>query len=311
MTSESALRRKLSTPPRAEALPRLTPERVWRRAFEFGLGRQPGVAVRIAAAERGLVHPPEVAAMVEAGDLALLLDGPDGYGAAIVPRGVLAGLIERQTLGRLLSRPVPDRAVTAVDAALVADPFDGVLAAQETLAAELSGAGIAAGFRYAAPVADPQTLPLSLADAPHDLWRFDLALGEGTARSGVVRLILPRPAPAPAAASSAASHWAGRLEARVLDGRIALDAVLYRTEMEVARLRALAVGDTIRLTRRDLDGVAICAAGGVQVATARLGRAGGVKAVKIGAPVSEIFTLASDPAPDAPASLPDAGEAPP
>lgn len=298
MSDLTPMRRKIGAQRAGDAPPPLCPQRVWRRAVTHGLTRGAGLAVRIDAVTEARLQPEAAPVLAGEGALVALLDGPGGYGLAILTAPLVASIIEMQTLGRVLKRaPVP-RAVTATDAAMVADPLDHVLKAHDALVAEVPQLGLAAGYRFATHITDLREIVLTLADSAHDHTALTMALGPDAAREGQLHLVLPRAMEA-ATSAGADTSWSSRIEARLLGSEVVVRAELARLSLPVHAVQGLATGEMLTLPRSALGAVRIVSATGAVLAEGRLGQSAGRKAVRLGPPAEAPFTLATLAAPRA------------
>ncbi|EKE45531.1 putative flagellar switch protein FliM [Oceaniovalibus guishaninsula JLT2003] len=279
MTDQSPLRRKIGEGRRADAPPPLSPERIWGRAVVHGLNDSIGLAAVAEDAATDRLFPAAAAALVVPGALAVLLDGPDGWGLAVLDPGFLAAVIEQQTMARVGTRPVDSRPVTALDAAMAADPLDRILAAQEVLAADLTGLEMRRGYRFATRIEDPREIGLRLAETAHRRVRIGLALGGG-ARHGHLDIVLPEPPPR-SAPGLPPSNWPDRLQTRVMGAEVGLTARLASISLSAGEITDLRVGQVLTLPRSALGRVQVTTGIGEVVAEGRLGQSDGRKAVRI------------------------------
>lgn len=175
-------------------------------------------------------------------------------------------------------RTAPDRAPTALDAALCA----GFLAA---LLAEIGGLGGPwAGFadRHPGPAEpDLHALRLALPRGQYRCLLAELRLGDDPGTGGALLLALPETGVAGQPAAVAAPP-AGRVAPVLAAAPLGLRAVLLRQPFTLAALRALAPGDRIDLPPGADRAVLLETAQGVAVARARLGQARGHRAVLLG-----------------------------
>lgn len=290
MTEQTPLRRKIGafTAPTA---PAITAERLWVRAMAHGLSRGLGAEVRVTQARQTPVSPDQAADLVEEGMTLLLLDGPAGYGVALVEFAVTSAVIEHQTLGKIRSRAAPARPPTATDAAMLADPLDAIFKLHEGMVAEMPTPRPMSGMRFATRLAEAHEIRLNLADLPHDHWRIDLAFGPGGARTGAVHLVLPRRRETRAddVSGPGGESWSRRFEGRLLGSEIALTAELGRLTMSAQDVRALKVGDVLTLPRQSIGRIRLVGAQESGVLVGRLGQSGGTKAVRVEGPSAEPF----------------------
>ncbi|SEN85808.1 FliM/FliN family flagellar motor switch protein [Palleronia pelagia] len=294
MSNPSPLRRKIRDSPPDVAPHLLTPERMWRRSVSHGLVRSIALEATVGDIAQSTVTPEDLRETIASGSLVALLDGPAGYGLAILDPGGLAAMIEVQTMGRVQSRGLGERPVTALDASMVADALDRVLAVQETLAAELGAGRMVSGYRFAMRIENLREIALSLDDAPHDRVAINFAAGPGGPRQARLDIVLPRRDMAAASSDSpVSSAWSHGLEQRLLGAEVALRATLAQTRMTAAELQALAPGDTVALPQGALGAVALVGPGGHVLGTGRLGQSGGQKAIRLGAASRDFAEVAA------------------
>ncbi|PZX19777.1 flagellar motor switch protein FliM [Palleronia aestuarii] len=287
MSELSPLRRKIGAPRRAPKSPALDPRRVWRRALIHGFSRAIGLDAAVTGMEQASLTPDEIGAMVGEGALCALLDGPHGYGIAILDPGVVNSIVEMMTIGRVYSRATTPRAVTATDAAMMADPIDRFLESQEALAGDLE-TPITSGYRYATHLNEIRKIVLLMADAPHDHTQLDLSLGPSGERVGRIDVILPR-LPAPEPEGEVVKDWSSQLSGRLMGSEVNLRAELQRLTLSVEKVQSLEVGTVLPLSRQSIDRVRLVTATGAVLSDGRLGQSAGRKAVRLGSPASAPF----------------------
>jgi flagellar motor switch protein FliM len=259
-------------------------QRLWRQAAARALKAAVGLNASVTEAAAATVAADDLAALPEAGEMALLVENEEGdVGLALVDPGLLAALVEMQTIGRVTERAPQDRTATAIDGALVGPVLDRLLS---VAGAGLEAAGLAdaaAGYRFAT-LADPGAPPtLALADAPHRCLTLALKLAGG-AKQGRLRLAVPV-APSGGAPGAGAADWGARIAETVLSTDLVLEARMGRIRLPVEAVMQLAVGDVLPFSQEDLHRVRLVAGPGAQVvAEARLGKSAGVRAVKLTRP---------------------------
>lgn len=234
--------------------------------------------------------------------LSLLMNGPDGArGLVQLDDALRTGLIEAQTMGRVLNSTLEPRAGTPIDAALC----DHVVNAWMKGAAE-------AGERVSEWTAsgimrDPRAAKVALDDGEYQATEVSVSLGEG-ARLGVLRIL--KPAASAGGARGAALAGSGR-HAGFLALEAEIEAVLYKAKVPYEWLRTLQPGSLLEIPRRAIDHVEIKTIDGKRITRARLGQVGGKRAVRIleeDAPESDPPSGAR-PEPGRPARLAGAGRA--
>jgi flagellar motor switch protein FliM len=214
---------------------------------------------------------------VEEGALLLYLAGPHGdpAGLAVVDPGLLAGLIEVLTTGRVTATRREPRRATAVDAALAGHVIDGWLA----------GVAEARGDGSWLPVGEqPPELRAALLKLEEGTWtetrvEFDLAGGR---RTGRLSLFLPA-----GAARHAPAARPGGLRPVLMPVETELEAVLCRVRVPLGTVTALAPGQLIPLPGVSLRRIALEAPRGRLIAEVHLGQSGGFRAVRVIDPAAD------------------------
>jgi len=262
----------------------MSPQRALRLALEKTADEDLSLALTAASCERSKTDHAGLIAMIPDAMLLILIDGPEGAtGVMAMDGAVLASLIEVQTMGQVLPRQAPARPVTRTDAALAAPLVDGVLTRVTGHLAEHPDCYWTCGYRFGAMIEDRRSLGLALTapDCPYyNVFRLPLDIGPGI-RMGEVLVALPLlPDPAVAAVPEPAdpSH---QLQDRVLAAPARLDAVLCRLHLPLSAIRALAAGDVLALPPDAMREVSIEVAGARRLATARLGKLDGLRALRL------------------------------
>lgn len=247
---------------RGDRMPEATRVALARAADE-----QLGLEVAIEAAVPGRGDAREATDAITAGDLIFLLSG-DGRppGLMTLSPSLLQALIEVQVNGRVSPAPLRERSPTRTDGVVVRPLAEAWLA---ELADPASGLAGLAGYRLGSMLADPRAAHLAIEPAPFVSLVLTLALGGG-ARNGVLALHWPAP-----------DDTAGAASARFDPGRVDvdLDVVLTRLRRPLREVAALAPGDVIEIAPAALAAVAV-ERDGRRVATARLGRMNGRRAIR-------------------------------
>lgn len=261
--------------------------------WAVALARAARVRLSLDLAVRGMTD--RRAALAEVLDLqpdrALIavLEGPgEALGVLSLSPEVLAGLIERQTLGRVTDMPPLPRRPTRTDAAMVGGLVDAALAAMDAALLTAVDRVWASGFRYASFLEDARPLGLMLDDVAYRVLQADVVL-EGGAKTGTILLVLPAegraapPAPSPAASEGVAAvlvfQAAMAEQVKASDAR--LEAVIARVTLPLSLAMALGVGEVIRLGAAALDRIDLEGIDGVRMAGGRLGQNRGMRALRL------------------------------
>ncbi len=241
-------------------------------------------------------------------DYALLavLEGPgDGLGLLALSPVVLAGLIEVQTMGRVLPHPPLPRKPTRTDAAMVAMVIERAMSALDEALADEADLVWAGGFRYASFLDDPRPLGLLLEDSSYRVLTAQVSLAGG-AKSGEVILALPaegrghRPTLAATLADDAhAVHaFTQSLTEAVLGVTCQLDAVLARIVLPLSAVMALEPGTIVPLPKASLSDLRMEGLDGRFLIDAKLGQNRGTRAVRLAGPMPQAAVVLHT-APDA------------
>lgn len=310
-TSATALRRMIGTARRAPAHGTVRAE----DALRLAISRAGQDAARVALAG-GTIRSDSVAVSglgpaLPQGGLWVLLQGPQRMRGVIgLDAGLLAGLIEALTTGRVSGVAGPARTATQTDAVIMRR-FLTVLV--DTLARRLEGqpaADWATGYQPRDRVTDAARLPHLLPDMPYRALSCDVDMSDGV-RSGHLVLALPEPTPVAQADNPRAAERAAFTAAlaRVLaDAPAELEAVLYRMTLPLDAVAGLAPDMVLPIPRHALMEVALEACDGRVAALGRLGQSRGSWAVKLvsvtGGAVVVPSPVPEQPAPETVASLP-------
>lgn len=218
-----------------------------------------------------------------AGDLLVILDGPDGaIGLACMHREVLTGLIEVQTIQQVTQIPVDDRPLTATDAAMAAPFLDDVLQRFANTLEDNPLRACLVGYRFGAMIEDKRAVAHLLNAPGYHCFRaeVDLALGR---RAGTLGLFLPI-ADEPGAEDALQEEGRHALAMQRLP--VTLQAVLARLAMPLTEAEALRQGDLLPLSPDIVDGVELRSGQSAVVARGRLGQMNGMRALRLNWPTA-------------------------
>lgn len=126
--SNAGLRRKAMIARHEQDARMMSPLRALRLAAEKAADESFSLVLSVQPIARSETDHAGLLEQIPDGVLLLLLDGPDGrVGVMTLDAALLAALIEMQTVGQVLARPLRDRPLTRTDAAMAAPLVDGVL----------------------------------------------------------------------------------------------------------------------------------------------------------------------------------------
>lgn len=208
--------------------------------------------------------------------------GGQATGVIVLDAALTAGMVEALTTGAVTAAGEgPARRPTRTDGAMLAPVIDHALAGFEAALADGSGVS-RGGYRFAALADGARALPLLMEEGSYRLLRADAVLGSGT-RDGRLILALPDVAagPPPRLPVPPDGSFATDLVAQVESAQVRMEAVLLRLNLPLGDMLALAAGQEIALPQADIGRIALEGVDGRRVATGRLGRQGGLRAVRL------------------------------
>lgn len=220
--------------------------------------------------------------------LIAMLAGPaEGLGMIALSPDIMAGLIEMQTMRRVIPNAAPPRKPTRTDAAMTCGLIDAALTDLDAGLEQDEDLVWAGGFRYASFLEDPRPLGLLLEDQPYRVLRADLSL-EGGAKTGSILLALPadgrgpRPKPVnPVEGAGAGLMFTAALSEQIRSAEAVLTAVLARVSLPLQMVLSLKPGDPVVLGTAVLDQIDLEGINGVRLAGGKLGQNRGMRAVRM------------------------------
>ncbi|MGL5012011.1 MAG: FliM/FliN family flagellar motor switch protein [Paracoccaceae bacterium] len=264
-----------------------TVEQAWDMALRRAAQDTVSLRIEVESCRLRLLSLTELLELPGARSLIGILDGPaEAMGVIVLSPEVLSGLVEVQTIGSVTTHAPMARKPTRTDAAMVAGFIDCALAELEMALVSQPEQVWAGGFRYASFLDDPRPLALMLEDAKWQVAEAEVSLGGG-AKAGRVLLGLPAVGRGANAAQDGVVQAAQKvqfnadLRAQLQQAPVTLDAVLVRIELDLAALMALRAEDVLPLFGASLDTVQLSTEDGRRMATARLGQARGMRALRI------------------------------
>lgn len=263
---------------------RLALARAARDVFELPL--------TVIGAKQGREPLNNVTGILKEENLLMHLDGPDrAIGAMSVSRQFLAALIQQQTIGTITGTEPAERSFTNTDAALVSPLVDEALKRAADLSEKPADKACFKGFRFGTRVRDKRALSLLL---EADRFRyFELVVEfQGGVSQGEILVILPEPATSPEAKRPQGDVV--RMQDAVGNARADLNAVICRFKLSLSELSNLKVGDSVALKDPNLSHAELVSIAGAKICVARLGQAGGLRALRINEVVQPVRSQAGE-----------------
>ncbi|ARO14950.1 putative flagellar switch protein FliM [Ketogulonicigenium robustum] len=210
-------------------------------------------------------------------------------------------VVEAQTLGEPYHAQVAERPRTSVDEVLcqpVAERCIGDLIA-EAIASPTQGwsvQGWVDGLACGRPFNGARDAAFALSHGAYRQMRIGVAISND--RAGGITLLLPtegaraavsqrrkmaEDAPSRAVEASRSRHagWSLAINRNVMAANAELHAVLHRMRIPLSQIEGLAVGDVLSLPGASLGAVRLIGAGDAQVGFGHLGKAGGMRALRL------------------------------
>ncbi len=237
---------------------------------------------------RQTIGADDVSKRIDATALTLLMDGAgDQVAAAVLDPVLVAGLIQQQTMGRVLPPPEggETRRHTATDAALCAPFIESLLSRAALLPDTPEECALLQGFRFGVWAQEPRQAQLALDASDYALIEMTLDMAAGT-RAGKLVLLLPEPkrsaAPIDEAQGSAAVAMpSANLAENVMGLTADLVIALTRMKMPLQQVTKFKVGDMIDLNLSSMAQALIIDGNGHAIARGTLGQIDGLRAVQV------------------------------
>ncbi|MEX0340211.1 MAG: FliM/FliN family flagellar motor C-terminal domain-containing protein [Arenibacterium sp.] len=275
---------------------RLSLARAARDVFELPL--------TVIGAKQGREPLETVTGLLSEDNLLMHLDGPAGaIGAMSVNRSFLTALIQQQTIGTITGGEPAERAFTNTDAALVAPLVDEALKRAADMSEKPADIACFKGFRFGTRVPDRRALALLLEAERFRYFELVAEFQDGVSQ-GEFLVVLPEPTLSPEKLKE--KPETARMEDAIGNARADLNAVICRLKLSLHDLSNLQVGDTVALQEPNLSHADLLSISGAKICEARLGQAGGLRAVRINEAVQSVV---EQPA-EAQSFTPDALNAP-
>ena len=235
-----------------------------------------------------------------------VLDGlPDGLMLVGLHRqGQLVGLIaldmqlraavlEMETMGSLSATTAEDRVPTHTDKVLCEPLIAAFLAAFPEAVRGTAFEGWGDGITHDDRIKDARMAGLLLDDCPYRLVQMNVQLGAAD-RQGALLMLLPliESPRVEVMPDKEETDWKTQFPKAVQDAPAALTALLHKFSVPLATARALGVGTVLPLPGCRVSSVRLVAPDGQEVAQAKLGQSGGMRAVRLqSAPAPDLHEL--------------------
>ncbi|MEM0947311.1 MAG: hypothetical protein AAGK37_07890 [Pseudomonadota bacterium] len=270
-SAPSVLRQMLRPAPNAVSGAAVTDARAWRMSLPRASEQAAGLVAAVSGLEMTETDLDGVLANWDMFALSMGLAGPAAArGLVLADAELRAGLIEVQTLGRVLRQAAELRPATAVDAAMVGHVVDAWIAGFEAAVGADHG-----GWRSGEPIGDVRAAKMAVDDGEYRVLDLVISLGDG-ARTGRLQLVTPF------GAAVAAAETPPRDPREAFEHVEAeLHAVLYRKTVPLRWLSDLEPGVLLEIPAEALAAVELEDTDGRFVRFARLGKSQGQRALRL------------------------------
>ena len=284
-TAQSTLRKMVGEAGELAGAPSVT--RLLRLALERAADEQLGLPFEVTSVCQSKCTPETLATRFPQDAMIAVLEG-EAQGAVAVDIALLSGLVEFQTIGRVLPNVPAGRSATKVDAALLSPVLDLALAEFDTSVAEGGHSPWARGYVFGAMVADTRSLFLALNAVAFHVFEIDVSLCNG-ARSGSMTLAFAEQEVVVPSADTASGSMDGgeALRQSVLLAPATFSAVIGRLSVPLQQLQELKVGETLSLPVGALREIRLEGPGGEHAIQVSLGQLNGLRVVRLQGPQTQ------------------------
>jgi flagellar motor switch/type III secretory pathway protein FliN len=248
------------------------------------------MAMAVIGVRRQTCKATDLAALFEEQSLLVLLDGTlQRRGAAVFDPSFVGGLIQQQTMGKVL--PVPTegtRQSTATDAAMCAPFLDALLERAAKLPEDKAQRQLIEGYRFGAHTEEARLLMMALEQPEYEVFHLTIDMSCG-ARQGQITLCFP--AAQMEARGGTVGQDAGQaemprqerpqMERTVMALTVELNIALARVRMPLSELQGLRVDDLLELGVSSFDKSIVQTRDGQRLSRGKLGQINGVRAMQL------------------------------
>lgn len=261
----------------------MTPGKAMRLSMALAAEKGMGLALEVTAVAHRKLRHEELIGALDSESLLAILEGENGEpGAFALDMQILSGLVEHQTLGRVIPKPVFDRLPSRVDAALVTPFLEDALAKFVEYLGKSDAPKWLQHYKFGAMTAGKRTLGLTLKAFDFHLFVLDISL-DGGAKVGTLAMAFPdiQPAVESKDPENGAAVVSEEFQKTILQAPATLNAILGRIKLPIGHLQALQVGEMLTLPRDVLKDTILETDSGEEVATVSFGQANGMRAVRL------------------------------
>lgn len=264
------------------------------KAFRLGVAKAADklydMAIAVIGVRQQLCTTAALSELLDEKALLILLDGPfQRRGAAMLDATFVGGLIQQQTMGKILSAPAEDtRPLTATDAAICAPFLEDMLARAAKLPEEVAQRQLVEGFRFGAHSEAPRQLMMALDRPDYEVFHLTVDMAAGT-RQGQIMLCFPlRDSDVPYEEDGATGDRGqitekstSQMERTVLALNVELNISLARIQLPLIDLQDLKIGQVLDLHVSSFEQSIVQTRDGRKLSRGKLGQIDGVRALQL------------------------------
>lgn len=210
-----------------------------------------------------------------------LLTGPrDRLGVAVMDLSLICAAVEHLTTGNVRPNAPQPRRPTATDMTLCAGFLDRFLPSLDREISEVSQAPAIGGFRFRSALTEAANVELSLENDLYQFYRIGIGFS-GSDRQGELLLAFQVPNALVGVNTNKRRDWEVEWRDQVNHVPVGIEAIMHRAAMPLARIASLQPGDLVDIPMEQISKVSVIGANGKQVARAKLGRQGKLRALRI------------------------------
>ena len=264
------------------------------KAFRLSLAKTADelydMAMAVIGVRQQLCTNAELSELLDEKSLLVLLDGTlQRRGAAMLDTTFVGGLIQQQTMGKVMSAPAEDaRVLTATDAAICAPFLEDMIARAAKLPEEEPERQLIEGFRFGAQSEAPRQLMMALDRPDYEVFQLTVDMAGGT-RQGQIMLCFPlNDADIPYETDGAAGakgqngeNSTSQMERTIMALNVELHIALTRIQLPLSDLQGLKIGQVLDLQVNSFEKSTVQTRDGRKLSRGKLGQVDGMRALQL------------------------------
>ena len=286
----SVLHRKTSVGKAEHQARAMSLPKAFRLSFAKAADELLEMALAVIGVRQQLCTHAQLADLLDEKALLVLLDGSfQRRGMAMFDAAFVGGLIQQQTMGKVMPAPPEEtRPLTATDAAICAPFLDDLLSRAAKLPEEDAQRLLIEGFRFGTHSEEPRQLMMALDRPDYDVFHLTVDMAGGV-RQGQVMLCFPLVDENLTQDSDGSDDTGGaraqksgsQMERTVLGLTVELNIALARIQLPLSDLQGLQVGQVLDLGVSSFEQAVVQTQEGRRLSRGKLGQIDGVRALQL------------------------------